>query len=48
MYKDNYKLVFEGDYLNGEKNGMVKKYKDYKLLFEGEYINKKKNETNKK
>ena len=34
------KLIFEGEYLNGLKNGKVKEY-DYNdnLLFEGEYLN---------
>ena len=32
-------LEFEGEYLNGEKNGKVKEYYyDDKLKFEGEYI----------
>ena len=39
---------FEGEYLNGERNGIgkeySKKYKNYgKLIFEGEYLNGKRN-----
>ena len=35
------KLIFEGEYLNGKKNGKGKEYNDYngKLVFEGEYLN---------
>ena len=33
-------LVFEGEYLNGEKNGKGKTYyKDCKISFEGEFLN---------
>ena len=34
------KLYFEGEYLNGTRNGKGKEY-DYngKLIFEGEYLN---------
>ena len=40
----NDKLLFEGDFLNGEKNGKGKEYwDDGKLLFEGEYLNGKRN-----
>ena len=36
------KLIFEGEYLNGERNGKGKEYSDYgDLLFEGEYLNGK-------
>ena len=37
------KLIFEGDYLNGERNGFGKEYSslDGKLIFEGEYANGK-------
>ena len=40
---DNYcNLIFEGDYLNGERNGKGKEYnKCGDLLFEGEYHNGK-------
>ena len=33
------KLLFEGDYLNGIRNGKGKEYKLNKLIFEGEYLN---------
>ena len=37
-------LIFEGEYINGNKNGKVKEYKDgNKLIFEGEYLNGIKN-----
>ena len=42
---DNGELLFEGEYLNGERNGKGKEYKDSyisKLLFEGEYLKGKK------
>ena len=33
-------LIFEGEYLNGQRNGKGKEYdKNRKLLFEGEYLN---------
>ena len=38
---DTGKLLFEGEYLNGEKSGKGKEYNYYKtgkLLFEGEYL----------
>ena len=40
----NNKLIFEGEYLNGKRNGKGKEY-NYKgaLIFEGEYLNGKKN-----
>ena len=42
-YYDNGKLKFEGEYLNGEKNGKGKKYyENGKLKFKGEYLNNKK------
>jgi len=45
----NGKLEFEGEYLNGEKNGNGKEYNyNGKLVFEGEYINGKKNRMEKK
>ena len=37
-FDDNKELIFEGNYLNGEINGMCKKYNLNKLSFEGEYI----------
>ena len=40
-YENGY-LIFEGEYLNGEKNGKGKEY-NYQgvILFEGEYLNGK-------
>ena len=36
------KLIFEGEYTQGERKGKGKQfYKDAKLKFEGEYINGK-------
>ena len=32
-------LIFEGEYLNGEKKGEGKEYIAGKLIFEGEYYN---------
>ena len=41
-YKD--KLIFEGEFSNGKKNGKGKEYDNYeRLIFEGEYINGEKN-----
>ena len=37
-YSDD-KLEFEGEYLNGERNGKGKEYKYAKIKFEGEYLN---------
>ena len=45
-YKDEYndELLFEGEYLNGLRNGKGKEFDDYgKIKFEGEYLNGKKN-----
>ena len=38
------RLIFEGEYLNGEKNGKCKEYYfcNGKIKFEGEYLNGKK------
>ena len=36
-------LEYDGEYLNGIKNGKGKEYKYDKLLFEGEYLNDKRN-----
>ena len=37
--EDNEKLMFEGEYLNGERHGKGKEYNEYGLvLFEGEYL----------
>ena len=40
-YDDN--LLFEGEYLNGERNGKGNEYYYGKLVFEGEYLNGKRN-----
>jgi len=34
--------MFEGEYINGEKNGKGKEYYNGELKFEGEYLNGKK------
>ena len=37
------KTLFEGEYINGEKNGKEKKFNSYnELIFEGQYLNGKK------
>ena len=42
--RDNEKLILEGEYLNGKKNGKIKEYeKDGNLILEGEYLNDEKN-----
>ena len=38
-YDDYSKLKFEGEYLNGKKNGKGKEYWNGKLIFRGEYLN---------
>ena len=41
MFSKN-KLLYEGEYLNGKRNGKGKKYNSYgKIEFEGEYFNDK-------
>ena len=41
------KTIFEGKYLNGERNGKGKEYNyDGKLIFEGEYLNGKRMKNN--
>ena len=43
IYDDDGKLMYEGDYLNGEKNGQGKEYNNSgKLVFEGQYLEGKK------
>ena len=37
-YNDNCELIFEGEYLNGRRNGKGKEYKFGELIFEGEYL----------
>ena len=39
-YNFDDELIFEGEYLNGKRNGKGKEYNFYgKLIFEGEYLN---------
>ena len=38
-YNDDIELEFEGEYLNGERNGKGKVYLKGELIFEGEYLN---------
>ena len=40
-YYSNFELEYEGEYLNGKRNGKGKEYYNYggKLRFEGEYLN---------
>ena len=48
-YYSDGKLLFEGEYLNGQRNGEGKEYNfiNGKLEFEGEYLNGKKMEKEK-
>ena len=39
----NGKLIYEGEYLKGKKNGKAKEYSNSALLFEGEYWNGERN-----
>ena len=44
-YDDKDKLIFEGKYLIGKRNGKGKEYDNYfdnKIIFEGEFLNRKK------
>jgi len=43
VYTKYNNLIFEGDYINGKKNGKGKEYDCGKLIFEGEYVSGKKN-----
>ena len=36
-------IIFEGEYLNGKRNGKGKEFENDKLIFEGEYFNGKRN-----
>ena len=38
-YNQGGKLIFEGEYLNGKRNGKGKEYWNGELIFEGEYLN---------
>ena len=41
-YQNNGKKLFEGEYLNGERNGKGKEFNSLEdLIFEGEYLNGK-------
>ena len=42
---DSFELAFEGDFLNGEKNGIGKEYKDINgnIDYEGMYLNGQRN-----
>ena len=42
-YNDDGELVFEGEYLNGKRNGKGKEYFKGKLRFESEYLNGERN-----
>ena len=43
-YFYDYDLLYEGEYINGERNGKGKEYSlNNKLLYEGEYLNGKRN-----
>ena len=43
-YKNKLLYLYEGDYLNGERNGKGKEYNnDGELIFDGEYLNGKRN-----
>ena len=46
---NNNRLIFEGEYLNGKRNGKGKEYDIFGLFeFEGEYLNGKRNGKGKK
>ena len=36
--KDNDSFIYEGEYLNGERNGKGKEYKNSTLIYEGEFL----------
>ena len=43
-YNENNELIYEGNFLNGKRNGIGKEYNDYKKIkFEGEFKNGKRN-----
>ena len=42
-YDNDRKLIFEGVYINGERNGKGKEYEHGKLIFEGEYLKGRRN-----
>ena len=39
-------LIYEGEYLNGIRNGKGKEYENCKVVFEGEYENGKRKNKN--
>ena len=45
IYYEERQLAFEGEYLNGKRNGKGKEYNNFggKLIFEGEYLNGERN-----
>ena len=42
-YDNDGKLRYDGEYLNGIKNGKGREFKYNKLIFEGEYLNGERN-----
>jgi len=39
-FDNNFRIIFEGEYLNGKRNGKGKEYdQDGKLIYEGKYLN---------
>ena len=42
-YDNDGNLIYDGEYLNGVKNGKGKEFKHNRLIFEGEYLNGKRN-----
>ena len=44
-YNSKSELIFEGEYLNGKRNGKGKEYENGELIFEGEYLNDNKIEN---
>ena len=40
-YNYDGKLIYEGEYLNGERNGKGSEYDNDRLIFEGEYFSGK-------
>ena len=42
-YNEYGELLFEGEYLDGKRNGQGKEYDDGELLFAGEYLDGKRN-----
>ena len=42
-YDSNDDLIYEGEYLNGERNGKGNEYRNGNLIFKGEYLNGERN-----